>query len=254
MPPLHNDYGAFLITGDDVQKCTMEVALARRRSSSSVVIILVIIIVLSCTFTSAYKVVSDNDSDYHQSEIIAKEGAKTNNDSDHEVDKRETELVRSGRLLGGRHRLRMIFPLLLNIASRLAQVVMLTLASMASTFVMAALAKKAFIISLAAFGIMVYDMYYKKRERVHYHIPIPKHHETTEGHGNEPYNYMAHAESEHLYNWGISDNKKLVPPKPNLVRNTQYIDFDFPITEASYSASGGKKKGSASHYVHRTRK
>jgi hypothetical protein len=46
----------------------------------------------------------------------------------------------------------------------------MALAAMAATFVMAVFAKKAFLISLAAFGLMLYDTFRKKRYIVHYHV------------------------------------------------------------------------------------
>lgn len=61
----------------------------------------------------------------------------------------------------------MMFPLLLNIASRLIQLVSLSLASLVSTFFMGIVAKKAFILSAAAFGLMIYDSYFKKKESKH---------------------------------------------------------------------------------------
>jgi len=66
-----------------------------------------------------------------------------------------------------RHRLRMLFPLLLSISSRLAQTVTMALATMVATFVMAVLAKKAFLISLAAFGLMLHVTFKKNKKKYH---------------------------------------------------------------------------------------
>lgn len=51
----------------------------------------------------------------------------------------------------------------------------MALAALATTFAMAVLAKKAFIISLAAFGLMLYDTFKKKEHRVVHYVAEPSH-------------------------------------------------------------------------------
>jgi hypothetical protein len=68
----------------------------------------------------------------------------------------------------------MLFPLLLRISSRLAQIVPMAIAAMTATAVMAVFAKKAFLISLAAFGLMLYDTFRKKPRVVNY-LAEPSH-------------------------------------------------------------------------------
>ena len=68
----------------------------------------------------------------------------------------------------------MIFPLLLSISSRLAQIVTMALAATIAIFLMAMFAKKALLISLAAFGLVIYDKF-KKKSDIHYYHVNPSH-------------------------------------------------------------------------------
>jgi hypothetical protein len=68
----------------------------------------------------------------------------------------------------------MLFPLLLSISSRLAQIVPMALFATATIFLMALFAKKALLISLASFGLVIYEKFKKKSHIYHYHV-TPSH-------------------------------------------------------------------------------
>jgi hypothetical protein len=93
----------------------------------------------------------------------------------------------------------MLFPLLLRISSRLAQIVPMALAAMTATFVMAVFAKKAFLISLAAFGLMLYDTFRKKHNIVLYRVePWHENHIINGYHITaEPQKYASHFDESH---------------------------------------------------------
>lgn len=97
----------------------------------------------------------------------------------------------------------MLFPLLLRISSRLAQIVPMALAAMTASFVMAVLAKKAFLISLAAFGLMLYDTFWKKRRIVHRHGE-PSYENNIIGSyyvTAEPQKHVSHSGESHSSQW-----------------------------------------------------
>ena len=64
----------------------------------------------------------------------------------------------------------MLFPLLLSISSRLAQIVPMALTATAAIVLMALFAKKALLISLATFGLVIYDKFKKKSHIYQYHV------------------------------------------------------------------------------------
>jgi hypothetical protein len=85
----------------------------------------------------------------------------------------------------------------------------MALAAMMATFAMALFAKKAFIISLAALGLMLYDKYKKKEHRVvHYFAQPPhkKHISDSYYITNEPQEYTAHTEDEYSFEWDKYDS------------------------------------------------
>jgi hypothetical protein len=68
----------------------------------------------------------------------------------------------------------MLFPLLLRISSRLAQIVPMALIATVAILLMALFAKKALLISLATFGLVIYEKFKKKSHIYHYHV-TPSH-------------------------------------------------------------------------------
>jgi hypothetical protein len=79
----------------------------------------------------------------------------------------------------------------------------MALAAMTATFVMAVLAKKAFLISLAAFGLMLYDTFRKKQHIVHYHVePSHENHIISSYYVTaEPQKYASHSDESHNSPW-----------------------------------------------------
>jgi hypothetical protein len=89
----------------------------------------------------------------------------------------------------------------------------MALAAMVATFVMAVLAKKAFIISLAAFGLMLYDTFRKKQHHVVHYLAEP----SNENHiidsyhiSTEPQRYTAHSDDGHSSGWNKYYNSRNV--------------------------------------------
>jgi hypothetical protein len=95
----------------------------------------------------------------------------------------------------------MILPLLLNISSRLAQIVPMALAAVIATFLMAAFAKKALLISLATLGLVIYDNFKKKSHILvyHYHVePSHKNYLTDKYYvRGDPHKHVVYADEYH---------------------------------------------------------
>ncbi|XP_066999330.1 uncharacterized protein [Anabrus simplex] len=72
------------------------------------------------------------------------------------------------------HRLKMLFPLILAIASRLATLIPMAIATVTGVGAMVMLASKAFLLSLVAFGITLWDKFAKKTSH-HEHEWISPH-------------------------------------------------------------------------------
>ncbi|XP_069674111.1 uncharacterized protein [Periplaneta americana] len=133
-----------------------------------------------------------------------------------------------------RHRLKMLFPLLLTIASRIAQVVPMAFAIMTATFGMVVLAKKAFLISMAAFGLMLYQTYKHKEKSIHYVVePLHENHVINTQHIEVP---PDHASSQ----WDRSSvepqylppRNPVIPVRINDIRNIangNYIQYQPPV-------------------------
>jgi hypothetical protein len=78
----------------------------------------------------------------------------------------------------------------------------MALAAVVATFVMALFAKKAFIISLAAFGLMLYDTFKKKEHHVVHYVAEPSHeNHVNTYHFTEPQKYTAYSDDGHSYDW-----------------------------------------------------
>ena len=92
----------------------------------------------------------------------------------------------------------MIFPLLLSISSRLAQIVPMALIATAAFFLMALFAKKALLVSLASFGLVIYDI--KKKSHIyHYHVtPSHKNYVNDKYYVSEdPHKYSVYSDEYH---------------------------------------------------------
>jgi hypothetical protein len=79
----------------------------------------------------------------------------------------------------------------------------MALAAMIATFVMAVLAKKAFLISLAAFGLMLYDTFKKKHHIIHYNVEPSHENHIIGGYyvTAEPQKYASHSDESHSSEW-----------------------------------------------------
>jgi hypothetical protein len=103
----------------------------------------------------------------------------------------------------------MLFPLLLSIASRLAQIVPMTLIAMMAIFLMALFAKKAFIISMTTFGLVIYEKFNKKSHTHHFHVKPSnkdylndKYYVTEDPHKQTVYSNEHHSPHRHTHNSG----------------------------------------------------
>jgi hypothetical protein len=79
----------------------------------------------------------------------------------------------------------------------------MALAAMIATFVMAVFAKKAVLISLAAFGLMLYDTFRKKHYTVHYRVEPWHEKHITSGYyiTAEPQKYASNSDEIHSSQW-----------------------------------------------------
>jgi hypothetical protein len=103
----------------------------------------------------------------------------------------------------------MLFPLLLSIASRLAQIVPMVLTAKMAIFLMALFAKKAFLISLATLGLVLYEKFDKKSQTYHFHLKPSnknylndKYYDTEDPHKHAVYSDEYHSSHRHTHNSG----------------------------------------------------
>ena len=116
----------------------------------------------------------------------------------------------------------MLFPLLLSISSRLAQIVPMALTATVALFLMALFAKKALLISLATIGLVIYEKFKKKSHIYHYHVTPShknyvndKHYVTEDPHKYAVYSDTYHSSHRQKHNNGYLNDKYYVTEDPH---------------------------------------
>ena len=149
----------------------------------------------------------------------------------------------------------MLFPLLLSISSRLAQIVPMALIATAAILLMALFAKKALLISLASFGLVIYDKFKKKSHMYHYHVtPSHKNYVNDKYYVTEdPHKYAVYSDEYHnshrqKHNSGYLNDKYYVTEDPykyavysgenhnshRQKHNSGYLNGKYYVTEDPY--------------------